>query len=314
MPDVIAINNHEVGLGETKEIRIDIARMPTYTSVHLVVKVFSGDEDGPVLLLTGGMHGDEINGVEIIRRMIADNLLDIKNGSVIAIPLVNIYGFIHQERYSSDGKDINRSFPGSKQGSLARQVANTLMEKIIPQIDCGVDCHAGGSERSNYPQIRCSLEFEENKKLARAFAAPVTLHSPFLDQSFRKAAHEKGKQVLVYETGETHRFDDFGIQQGINGILRLMQNLGMRDDAPAPEATTVYHKKTWVRARGAGLYHHKATLGDKIEKGQILGHISDLYGKEWLAIKSPHKGRIIGINNGPVIYKGDALLHIAYDT
>jgi predicted deacylase len=314
MPEFISINDHKVGFGETKEIRLDIARMPTYTTVHLMVKIFRGKEDGPVLLLTGGMHGDEINGVEIIRRMIADGLLTPQKGSVIAIPLINIYGFIHHERYSSDGKDINRSFPGSKQGSLARQVANTLMQKIIPHIDLGVDCHAGGSARSNFPQLRCSFKIEKNENLARAFSAPVTLDSRPINQSFRKAAHKKGKQIFVYETGETHRFDEFGIQQGIDGILRLMKYLGMRDDAPEAGETTIYQKKTWLRARAAGLYHQRVKLGDKVEKRQILGHISDLYGKEWFTIKSPRKGRIIGINNEPVIYKGDALIHLAYNS
>lgn len=313
MPEFISIDGTDVGLGESKEVRLNIARLPIYTSVHLTVKIFRGDEDGPVLLLTGGMHGDEINGVEIIRRMIANDLITPRKGSVIAIPLVNIYGFIHRERESSDDKDINRSFPGSKQGSLARQVANTLMTKIIPTVNCGVDCHTGGRARANYPQIRCELKDKKNEALARAFAAPITLNSPFIDHSFRKAAHKKGKQILVYETGESERFDAFGIQQGIDGILRLMKYLGMKDEAPGSGKTTVYHKKTWVRASGAGFYHQEAKLGDKVEKKQIVGHISDLYGKEWIAIKGHQKGRIIGINNAPVINKGDALIHLAYE-
>jgi predicted deacylase len=313
MPDIISINNHNVGLGETKEIQLNIASLPTHVTVDLSVNIFRGGEDGPVLMLTGGLHGNELNGMEIIRRMIVDKLVVPRKGSVIAIPLVNPYGFIHRERDLPDGKDINRSFPGSKRGSLARLVANSLMQKIIPNVDCGVDCHAGGDSRANYPQIRCVLKFEKNAALARAFAAPVTINSSFINQSFRKEAHKQGKQILVFETGESNRIDNFGIQQGIDGILRVMKYLGMREEAPEAGETVVYQKRTWLRAHRAGLYQQQAKLGDKVGKKQILGHISDPYGYELYDIKSPRAGRIIGINNAPVINKGDALIHLAYN-
>lgn len=313
MPETITINGNHISYGETKEIQLNISRLPTHSSVDLSVNIFRSNEDGPVLLLTGAIHGNEINGVEIIRRMIAGNLIVPKKGSVIAIPVVNPYGFIQRQRDLPDGKDINRSFPGNKKGSLARLVANTLMQKIIPHVDCGVDCHTGSSTHSNYPQIRCMLKFEKNEALAQAFSVPVTINSPFIDQSFRKAAHKQGKHILVFETGESNRFDEFGIQQGIDGILRLMKYLGMRNDAPKADETTVYQKRTWLRARFAGLYQQQAKLGDKIEKRQILGHVSDPFGYELHKIESPRKGQIIGINNGAVINKGDALIHLAYN-
>jgi predicted deacylase len=313
MPDIISINSHNIGLGETREIQLNIASLPTHVTVDLSVNIFRGEEDGPVLLLTGGLHGNELNGVEIIRRMIANKLVVPRKGSVIAIPLVNPYGFIHRERDLPDGKDINRSFPGSKRGSLARLVANSLMQKIIPNVDYGVDCHAGGDSRANYPQIRCVLKFEKNAALAHAFAAPVTINSSFINQSFRKEAHKQGKQILVFETGESNRFDAFGIQQGIDGILRVMKYLGMRGEAPEAGETVIYQKRTWLRAHRAGLYQQQAKLGDKVEKKHILGHISDPYGYELYDIKSPRAGRIIGINNAPVINKGDALIHLAYN-
>jgi len=313
MPDTITINKHKIGRGQQQEIQLNIARLPTYTNIDLPVHVYRAEEKGPVLLLTGGLHGDELNGIEIVRRMIFKDMLIPERGSVIALPLVNVYGFIQNVRGLPDGKDINRSFPGIKGGSLARLLAYTLMNEIIPQIDYGIDFHTGGAARSNYPQIRCTLEVDKNKELAEAFAPPFVVNSSLIDKSFRKAANKKGKHILVFETGESTRFDDFGIQQGINGTMRLMKSLGMRSEAPEPEhPTEIYKKTTWVRAKYAGLFRPNIQLGDRVSKRQILGHITDPYGNERFKSVCPHDGCVIGINYAPVVHKGDALLHLAY--
>ncbi|MGD8427134.1 MAG: succinylglutamate desuccinylase/aspartoacylase family protein [Balneolaceae bacterium] len=313
MPDTITINKHKIGLGEQREIQLNIARLPTYTSIDLPVHVFRAKEDGPVLLLTGGLHGDELNGIEIIRRMIFKNKLMPEKGSVIALPLVNVYGFIQNVRGLPDGKDINRSFPGIKGGSLARLLAYTLMNQIIPQIDYGIDFHTGGAARSNYPQIRCTFDVKDNLELAQAFAPPLVLNSSLINKSFRKSAHKKGKQILVFETGESTRFDEEGIKEGIDGTLRLMKYLEMREEAPeADYETEIYKKSTWIRAKYAGLFQPRIALGEKVNKRQVLGHITDPYGKEWFKAICPHDGRVIGLNYAPVVHKGDALLHLAY--
>ncbi|WP_440998862.1 succinylglutamate desuccinylase/aspartoacylase family protein [Fodinibius sp. SL11] len=314
MPDPITINNHKIEPGEQKEIQLNIARLPTYTNIDLPVHVFRSKEDGPTLLLTGGLHGDELNGIEIVRRMIAKDLLMPQKGSVIALPLVNVYGFIQNVRGLPDGKDINRSFPGVKGGSLARLLAHTLMNEIVPKIDYGIDFHTGGAARSNYPQIRCTLDVEKNKELAEAFEAPFIVHSSLIEKSFRKAAHKKGKHILVYESGESTRFYEFGIQEGINGTMRLMKYLGMKDEAPESQKNTeIYRKTTWVRAKYAGLFRPKISLGDEVKKRQVLGHVTDPYGNEQFKFTCPHEGRVIGLNYAPVVHKGDALLHLAYE-
>lgn len=314
MPEFISVNKHKIGKGEQREIQLNIARLPTYTNIDLPVHVYRGKEDGPVLLLTGGLHGDEINGIEIIRRMIVKEMISPEKGTVIAIPLVNIYGFIQNARGVPDGKDINRSFPGVKTGSLAKLLAYTLMNGIIPQIDYGVDFHTGGASRANYPQIRCTLNIEKNLELANAFAPPVILNSNLIDKSFRKSAYRKGKHILVYETGEAQRFDEFGIQQAMEGTLRLMKSLGMRSSAPqADYETEVYPKSTWIRAKYAGLFTPRITLGDHMNKRQVLGRITDPFGNESFNAVCPHDGRVIGINNTPVVHKGDALIHLAYN-
>lgn len=313
MPDFITINNHRIGQGEQQKIQLNIARLPTYTSIDLPVHVYRGEQDGPVLLLTGGMHGDEINGVEIIRRMIYGNRLQPGRGTVIAIPLVNVYGFIQNVRGVPDGKDINRSFPGTKGGSLAKLVAYTLMNEIVPQIDYGIDFHTGGGSRANFPQVRCNLDLKINVKLARAFSPPVIIHSSPIEKSFRKAAQKKEKHIIVYETGETHRFDDAGIEEGVNGTLRLMHSLDMIPGAPGGGEPQIYRKSTWIRAGFAGLFRPSVQLGDEIDKKQVLGHITDPFGNERFKSVSRRAGKVIGLNNAPVVHKGDALMHIAHN-
>lgn len=311
MPDFLEINGYKIGLGENKSLSLQIARLPTYTNIDLPVRVIRSKNPGPVVLLTGGLHGDEINGIEIVRRLVSNNLLKLENGSIVAIPLMNIYGFIQSVRGVPDGKDINRSFPGSKTGSLAKLVAYTIMKKIIPIIDVGIDFHTGGSSRSNLPQVRCVLNIEQNLELARAFASPVILHSNLIDKSFRKAAYKKGKHILVYETGESLRFDSNGIQEGINGTLRLLKHLEMIKEAPEPHSSEIYERSDWIRASFAGLFQPKIKLGDWVEIKSTIGSITDPFGNEKKPLKSKYEGRVIGFNNCPVVHKGDALIHIA---
>lgn len=313
MPDYITINDHKIGLGEKRKINLNIARLPTYTNIDLPVHIYRAKQDGPVLLLTGGLHGDEINGIEIIRRLISSKKIIPEKGTIIALPIVNIYGFLLNVRGVPDGKDINRSFPGIKGGSLARLLAHTLMTKIIPQIDCGVDFHTGGASRANYPQVRCSFNLQNAKELAKAFDAPITLHSTLIPKSFRSAAHKKGKPILVYETGESLRFDEPGIEKGIEGTLKLMKHLGMLSQAPSTGGTKMYRKSRWVRAKNAGLFAPNFELGTAIEKKQELGYISDPFGGRKTKVVFSESGVIIGQNNNPIVHKGDALIHIAYN-
>jgi uncharacterized protein len=311
MPDIIEINGYKIRRGEDELINLNIARLPTYTSIDLPIRVIRAKKNGPVLLFTGGLHGDEINGIEIVRRMLAKNLVTPDAGTVIAIPLMNVYGFIQNVRGVPDGKDINRSFPGVKGGSLAKLVAYTIMNEVIPIIDYGVDFHTGGASRSNYPQVRCVFDIEKNMEMALAFAPPVILHSPLIDKSFRKAAYRKGKHILVYETGESLRLDELGIQEGINGAIRLMKHLGMKQEAPTAGETETFDKSAWVRARYAGLFHPRVRLGEHVKLRQTIGTITDPYGNESFRIVNKHDGRVIGLNNNPVVHKGDAIFHIA---
>lgn len=312
MPEHIEISGEIIKPGEDKQVHIGIARLPTYTSIDLSIRVIRAMKDGPVVLLSGGLHGDEINGIEIVRRLISNNQLNLISGTIIAIPLMNVYGFIQNVRGVPDGKDINRSFPGAKNGSLAKLVAHTIVQEIIPQIDFGIDFHTGGASRANYPQIRCVFSNDKNLELANAFAPPVILHSGLIDKSFRKAAHRKGKPIIVYETGESMRLDEKGIQTAIDGTYRLLNHYGMREGKP-PAAYTpaLYKKSSWIRSKVAGIFNPKVHLGDTVKPRQVVGKITDPYGNESFRVVSRSEGCIIGLNNSPVVHRGDAILHIA---
>lgn len=264
-------------------------------------------------MLTGGLHGDETNGIEIIRRMIESKSLQPEIGTVIAIPIVNVYGFIFNERGVPDGKDINRSFPGAKDGSLARLLAYTLMQSILPVVDCGIDFHTGGASRANFPQVRCTFNQPDAKILAKAFGAPVMLHSALIKNSFRMAAHKKGKPIIVYEAGETLRFDEFAISEGIEGTMRVMAHLGMKTLDQEKPTTKMFKKSMWVRAKKSGLFNATTSLGDMVLPKQELGYISEPFGGRKARMLSSQKGTIIGLNNNPIVHKGDAIIHLAYN-
>lgn len=310
----VFIAGQEIQPGEFTEININIARLPSHTIIETPIYVSRGLEDGPVLALTAGMHGDEINGMEIVRRILDSGLHKPKRGVTLCMPIVNLYGFLNYSRDVPDGKDINRSFPGNKGGSLASRLAYNLMRDVIPFIDYGIDFHTGGAMRTNYPQVRSVLKDPTNLKLAQSFCAPFTIDAPFRPNSLRKEAARKGKHVIVYEGGESLRFDQQAIEQGIAGTLRLMKSLGMIDTAPEPtEENKIIWSTSWVRAKHAGLFQPTVQCGHFVHKGDWIGTITDPFGEFKENIHARNAGHVIGLNNIPVINAGDALMLIGYD-
>lgn len=311
MPEIIEIYNKKIGLGENAVVKLNIARLPTHTLIDLPVYIYRAPQDGPVLLLTACLHGDEINGLEIIRRMMIDSSLKLLKGTIIALPIVNVFGFIHLTRDLPDGKDLNRSFPGRKDGgSLASRVAYVMMNEIIPHIDYGIDFHTGGASRTNYPQIRCVADDPKNMELARAFAPSFIINAKLIAKSFRRAAYESGKYIIVYEGGESLRFDDLVIREGIEGTQRLMHWLGMINSSSVAEITVYIKSSSWLRARRSGIFRSHINYGDQVKRNEVIGSITDPYGESEFFIKSPVTGYIIGLNNLPVVNRGDALFHI----
>lgn len=311
----ICIDGKEVHPGEFAEIDINIARLPSHTVIDTPVYVYVAEKPGPVLGLMAGMHGDEINGMEIVRRIIDSGFHKVQRGAVLCMPIINVYGFLNYSREVPDGKDINRSFPGTKTGSLASRVASHMTRDIIPVIDYGIDFHTGGAARTNYPQVRCMLDNDTNVRLASAFSAPFTIDSGFRPNSLRQTAAKKGKSIIVYEGGESIRFDDQAIEHGIEGTLRLMHHLNMIDWAPeSKEPSRIIRDSTWLRSKHAGLFHTLVPCGAYIEKDQVVGAVTDPFGEFKEPVKSSWSGYVIGLNNNPVVNAGDALLHIGWET
>ena len=311
----LIINGTKIEPGEQALLKLNVARLPSYTRINLHVNVYRSTEPGPVMLVMGGVHGDEINGVEIVRRTITSNLFqNLQRGTVIVIPLLNIYGFINFSRDTPDGKDVNRSFPGNMSGSLSSRVARTLTMKILPHVDFGVDFHTGGSSRYNYPQIRFTNTDSQAEILAKQFGAPYLIRTAPVAKTLRKVAYGMKKPILVFEGGESLRLDGYSIQKGIKGLKRLMYAQGMITEEVAPEEKVVIiNKRAWVRAAQSGLFRWSQQSGAKVSVGEALGVINDPYGQEETIILSNKQGYIIGHNNAPVISHGDALFHLGYD-
>ncbi|MEM9646953.1 MAG: succinylglutamate desuccinylase/aspartoacylase family protein [Bacteroidota bacterium] len=309
---IIRINGEDVSPGQNKLVQINIARLPTGTLIHIPVHVFNGKKAGPTVLVQAGLHGDEINGVETVRRMLQDNVFQIKKGAVIVVPILNVFGFIHFSRDVPDGKDVNRSFPGSKVGSLASRIAHTYTTQILPQVDYGIDLHTGGGQRHNFPQTRYSLEDNKSKELAEAFDAPFYFASRLINGSFRKTALKQGIPTIVFEAGESMRFDENSIEVGIRGVHNVLADLGMlpKNSSSKKRRTIHLERKRWVRASRAGMFIPEVENGKKVAKGQTLGLLTDTYAKKNKKIKAPFDGYVFCINHQAVVNQGDALFHL----
>ncbi|MFY0600100.1 MAG: succinylglutamate desuccinylase/aspartoacylase family protein [Cyclobacteriaceae bacterium] len=305
------INGTEILPGEEAKVSVNIARLPSHTPIDISMTISRAKEPGPVLLLMGGLHGDEINGIEIVRRIVEKGYNKPLIGTVICMPILNVYGFIHFSRYVPDGKDVNRSFPGNRHGSLASRVANYMSKDILPDIDYGIDFHTGGADRTNYPQVRAVLKDPKNMELANAFHAPFTIDSKYRPNSMRWMANKLGKKILVFEGGESSRFDEFAIEQGIKGTMRLMKHLGMTAFAEeASHPNLMIKSSTWIRASSSGMFLSEVKYGQKVERKQLLGFLTDPFGEFKQEIKASKSGYVIGLNHNPILHQGDAVMHI----
>jgi hypothetical protein len=308
----MVIAGNRIPLGRTKLIEVSVARLPSGTNITIPVHVLRSKHEGPCILLLAGLHGDEINGIETLRRMLKSGELQPDFGSVICIPLLNVFGFINYSREVPDGKDVNRSFPGSARGSLASRVAYMFMKEIFPKIDFGIDYHTGGKSRANYPQMRCVFEDEKSMEMALTFGAPLTLNAKLRDHSLRKSASLNGVPIIVFEGGESHRIDEESIRVSIEGTHRVLKKMGVKKGTPEEVSTTLLYSSSWMRANKSGLFQATVELGEVISKNQIVGIVGDLFGREEKKIKARKPGIVIGLNNNPVVSQGDAILHIAY--
>lgn len=307
------IGNAVVKPGSQQIVELPVAHLYTHTQMSLTAHVVHGRRPGPKLFVSAALHGDEINGVEIIRRLIKRKSLASLKGTLVAIPIVNSFGFINHSRYLPDRRDLNRVFPGSETGSLASRIADLFMKEIASKCTHGIDLHTGSNHRFNLPQIRGSMRDQETKRLAEAFGAPVMMHSKTRDGSLREAVAELGIPMLLYEAGEALRFDELSIRTGLRGIVSVMRTIGMLPPKASRRTHQVFPSSVskWVRAPISGILSRRADIGAQVEKGEVIAIVHDPYGETEEKITAPVSGVIIGRLQLPLVYQGDALFHIA---
>lgn len=309
----LAIGGTLVAPGSRARIEIPIGRRVSGAEVHLPIEVVHGSRPGPRLFVCAALHGDEINGVEIIRRVLRRRLVRRMRGALIAVPVVNLFGFVGLSRYLPDRRDLNRCFPGSPSGSLAGRIAHIFLKEVVDNATHGIDLHTGAVHRANLPQVRACLDDDETRKLARAFGVPVLLNANVRDGSLRQAVLERSVPMLVYEGGEALRFDERAIRAGVRGVFSVMRHLGMyRSSASGPRREPfVANSSHWIRAPGAGILRARANLGVYVAQGDVLGVIADPLGTEELEIAASHAGVVIGRTELPLVNEGDAIFHVA---
>jgi uncharacterized protein len=310
----ITICNTVVNAGERLTLELPVPSLYTHTNLELPVHVIHSKKPGPTLFLSAAIHGDEINGVEIIRRLLHSKTVNKLRGTLIAIPVVNIYGFIDQTRYLPDRRDLNRSFPGSEKGSMAGRMASLFLDEIVSKCTHGIDLHTGAIHRENLPHVRGFLDDEKTEHMARAFTSPVILNTSIVEGSLREAAEKLGVSVIVYEAGEALRFDEVAIRAGVRGIVSVMRDLEMLPKLKSKRKLVepiVASSSTWVRAPQSGILRTTKPLGARVEVNESIGFVSDPFGEIEEDILSPVEGIIIGRTNIPLVNEGEALFHIA---
>lgn len=311
----LTINGVTVEPGTRTTLELPAGRMFTHTPINIPVHVVCGKKKGPRLFVSAAIHGDEINGVEIIRRLLKSPSLRQLKGTLIAAPIINVHGLIHHSRYLPDRRDLNRAFPGTEKGSLASRLAKLFMTEIVAQSTHGIDLHTGAIHRTNLPQIRANMADAETELLAKAFNVPVIISSNIRDGSLRESAAEYGIPMLLYEAGEALRFDEVSIRAGVNGIINVMRQLDMlpasRRKKRKQMESVVAHSSSWVRAADSGIFRIMVPLGGRVKKGTLLGIIGDPFGEQEVKVLSPFSGIVIGRTNLPLVNEGDGLYHIA---
>lgn len=312
----LTIAGETIQPGETRSIELPVANLYTHTEINLPVHIVRGRKSGPTVFVSAAVHGDELNGIEVVRRVIRSRSLKITRGTLILVPIVNVYGVLDQSRYMPDRRDLNRSFPGSPKGSLAGRVAHTFLSEIVRHCDYGIDLHTGAQNRSNLPQIRANLDDPETRELAQAFGVPVLLNANIRDGSLRQAAVDLGTRILLYEAGEALRFDELAIRAGLKGVFSILAHLGMirkRSKASkTPPVPYIANNSAWTRASASGIVRTLKNLGDVVQEGEPLAEIGSPLGEITDVVRANKSGLVIGKQNIPLVQEGDALFHIAY--
>lgn len=301
----------EIEKGKSYQLSISLAKLHTRNSMVVPVIIHRAKKDGPVVLLNGAVHGDELNGIDIIRRLICGGFHKPDRGTIICIPVLNVIGYLSISRNFPDGRDLNRVFPGTKNGSLASQLAYIFTKEIAPHVDYMFDFHTGGADRVNAPQIRCATTDTKALELAKVFGLPFIVISKAIPKSLRETMNKLGKSVLLFEGGKSSVFEEDIIQEGVDGAIRALHHLGMTKEKPSTNPKpVVISKSKWIRAPYSGMFHLTVKNGSKVNKKEVLGFITDPYGDFNKKVRAPNDGYIFCVNEAPTVYKGDALFNL----
>jgi predicted deacylase len=312
-PGILEIGGVSIAKGERRTIELEVANLYTHSQVTMPIHVIRGKRDGPTLFISAAIHGDELNGIEIVRRLLTLPTLKNLRGTLIAVPIVNVQGFLAHTRYLPDRRDLNRCFPGSEKGSMGGRLANLFANEIVMKSDCGIDLHTGAIHRSNLPQIRANLDDPRVQKLADAFGTPLMLNAELRDGSLREYAAGHNVPILVYEAGEALRFDETCITTGLKGVVNVMRSLGMISGKAGKrkKPPILARSSNWLRAEQSGIFRATSGLGDRVAKGEVMGFISDPLGGGETSCIAQFAGVIIGRLNLPLVNEGDAIFHVA---
>jgi len=313
--DKLALLGTEIKRGDSICLQFDVAKLHTRNSIQVPIFIERAKKDGPILLLLGGVHGDEINGVEIVRRIIRKKINKPNKGTIICIPVFNIFGFLNLSRKFPDGRDLNRVFPGSAKGSLASQFAHEFKKEIAPYVDYVLDFHSGGGNRVNVAQTRCILEDEKTLDLAKVFRAPFIVQSKQIPKSIRETFNKLGKTSLIFEGGKSMLYDEEAIQYGVQGAKNVIRFLKMKrwTEVLAKESIVV-KKSKWLRASHSGMFHVHIKNGEWVTKKTVLGIITDPFGSFERKIFAPFDCYIFCVNISPIVNRGDAIFHVSIET
>jgi len=307
------LGSERIAPGSRRTVGLPVSVLSDHTPVTLSAHVVHGTREGPTIFVSGGVHGDEVIGVEIVRRLLKAPALSALRGTLIAVPIVNAFGFINHSRDLPDRRDLNRSFPGSPTGPLAARLAHLFMSEVVLRSDLGIDLHSAAVHRTNYPQVRIAPGVGQIEDFARTFGAPVIVHAPLRDGSLRQAARAAGREVLLYEAGEGLRFDELSVRVGVGGILRVMGQMKMipaRGVKPPRAHPQVCGSSKWLRAPMGGLLRIFRADGALVRAGEVMAAVSDPFGEEERDILAPFDGLILGRAVMPVVNEGDAVFHL----
>lgn len=314
-PKILQIGDERIGRNETRDVRLKVSETYTGDPMSIPLRVMRAEKQGPAVFVMAGIHGDEINGTGIVHDLMFAERIDLRRGTLILAPVINIFGFESHERYLPDRRDLNRLFPGSASGSLGSRMADTIMREIVERCDFGIDLHSAAFQRTNFPNVRADLTIPGARKLASSFGCSLIVDGKGPEGSLRREACRKGVPTIILEAGEPWKIEPAVLQIGVRGIKSVLSTLGMIDfPRHVPAYQTRIRETTWVRASLGGILKFHVSAGEIVEQGQPVATNYTIMGAEQNVLYSPAGGIVLSIATMPAVKPGEPVCHIAVPT